>query len=120
MKNTRNRGQVTLSKNVNICIYFLIVRIFINYRFNQNLSLKGSFILIVVNYFKHPIINMLLKIVLNNQIRLFDCKETLTLEGLHDFIKKAFPHLANYSLYYFDDENDQIILETKEDVGVYL
>ncbi len=63
---------------------------------------------------------MLLKIVLDNQIRLFDCKDTLTLEGLHNFIKKAFPHLANYSLYYFDEENDQIILETKEDVGVYL
>ena len=53
---------------------------------------------------------MLLKIVLGNQIRLFDCKDTLTLEALHAFIDKTFSNLKNYSLYYFDEDNDQIIL----------
>jgi hypothetical protein len=59
---------------------------------------------------KQSIINMLLKIVLGNQIRLFDCKDTLTLEALYAFIDKTFSNLKNYSLYYFDEENDQIIL----------
>ena len=59
---------------------------------------------------KQSIINMLLKIVLGNQIRLFDCKDTLKLEALHAFIDKTFSNLKNYSLYYFDEENDQIIL----------
>ena len=49
---------------------------------------------------------MLVKIVLDKQIRIFDCKETLTLENLTNFIKKAFPNLRNYSLFYLDEEND--------------
>jgi len=45
---------------------------------------------------------MLLKIVLDKQIRLFECKDALTLESLHAFVSKTFPHLNNYSLYYLD------------------
>jgi len=55
---------------------------------------------------------MLLKIVFGNQIRLFDCKQTLTLANLHTFVKKTFPHLGSYQLYYLDEENDEIVLES--------
>ncbi len=63
---------------------------------------------------------MLFKIVLDKQIRIFDCKETLTLEALTSYVKKSFPHLGPFSFYYVDEDRDHIILETKEDISVYL
>ena len=63
---------------------------------------------------------MLFKIVLDKQIRIFDCKETLTLEALTSYVKKSFPHLGTKTFYYVDEDGDHIILETKEDISVYL
>lgn len=45
---------------------------------------------------------MLYKIVLDNQIRIFDCKEELTLEALIHYVKKTFPELPIFSFYYID------------------
>lgn len=42
------------------------------------------------------------KIVVDNQIRIFDCKETLTLEALNAYVRKAFPKLRSFSFYYID------------------
>jgi len=46
----------------------------------------------------------------DDQIRLFDCKEELTIEALNAYVKKAFPHLTSISFYYIDEDGDQIIL----------
>lgn len=53
---------------------------------------------------------MLIKIVLDTQIKLFDCKQTLTLELIHGFVRSNFSKLKNYTLYYLDNDGDQIIL----------
>ena len=45
---------------------------------------------------------MLYKIVLDNQIRIFDCKGELTLEALIHYVKKTFPELPVFSFYYID------------------
>ena len=63
---------------------------------------------------------MLYKIVVDSQIRLFDCKEALTLEALKAFVEKTFPKLGPCSFYYIDEDEDQIMLESKEDVDVFL
>ena len=63
---------------------------------------------------------MLFKIVLEKQIRVFDCKETPSLELIHIFIRKAFPHLKKYSLYYLDEDQDQISLEDDADLKLYI
>ena len=63
---------------------------------------------------------MLYKIVVGSQIRLFDCKELLSLELLTAFVTKNFPKLTKFSLYYIDEDGDHITLESKEDVSVFL
>lgn len=63
---------------------------------------------------------MLFKIVLEKQIRVFDCKETPSLELIHIFIHKTFPHLKKYSLYYLDEDHDQISLEDDADLKLYI
>jgi hypothetical protein len=55
---------------------------------------------------------MLYKLVVNKQIRMLDTKETLTLETLHEFVTKTFPHLKRFSFYYIDEEEDHINLDT--------
>ena len=60
------------------------------------------------------------KIVVDKQIRLFDPKENLTLETLTQFVLKSFPKIRSPSFHYIDQDGDKIILETKEDVLVYL
>ena len=63
---------------------------------------------------------MLYKIVVGSQIRLFDCKDPLSLELLSTFITKNFPKLTKFSLYYIDEDGDHITLESTEDVSVFL
>jgi len=49
---------------------------------------------------------MLIKIVFNSQIRLFDSKDnTLNIEDIYQFIKRTFPTLTqHYTLYYIDED----------------
>ncbi len=63
---------------------------------------------------------MLFKIVLQKQIRVFDCREEPSLIAIHFFIRKSFPALNNYTLYYLDEDQDQISLETDADLNIYL
>lgn len=53
---------------------------------------------------------MRFKIVIDNQTRIFDCKEPLTLEALTSYVNKFFPHFSSFSFYYMDEDGDQIIL----------
>ena len=63
---------------------------------------------------------MLYKIVFGTQIRILDCKDTLTLETLREFVHKSYPKLEKYYFYYIDEEGDEIVLESGEDIAVLL
>jgi hypothetical protein len=63
---------------------------------------------------------MLFKIVLDKQIRAFDCRDSPSIHAIHAFIGKTFPKLKNYSIYYLDEDEDQIVLETESDLNIYL
>jgi hypothetical protein len=63
---------------------------------------------------------MLFKIVFEKQIRVFDCKEAPSISAIHTFIKRSFPHLKNYAIYYLDEDHDQITLESETDLNIYL
>jgi len=63
---------------------------------------------------------MLIKIVLDSQIRVLSEKNTPTLHGIYQFIKKTFQPTRNYFIYYTDEEGDQIILDTDIDLKNYL
>jgi hypothetical protein len=39
---------------------------------------------------------------------------------IHSFIRKSFTKVKSYSLHYLDDDEDQITLDTDEDLKVYL
>lgn len=53
---------------------------------------------------------MLFKVVLGKEIRLFNCAETPSIQLIHAFIKKVYAHVKKYSVYYLDEDNDQIVL----------
>lgn len=63
---------------------------------------------------------MLFKIVLEKQIRVFDCKETPTIKLIHAFIAKTFSQIKGYAIYYLDEDNDHIVLETDSDLNILL
>ena len=63
---------------------------------------------------------MLYKIVFGTQIRILDSKDTLTLETLREFVHKSYPKLEKYYFYYIDEEGDEIVLESGEDIAVLL
>jgi hypothetical protein len=63
---------------------------------------------------------MLFKIVLEKQIRVFDCKEKPSIALIHAFILKTFPRLKAYAIHYLDEDNDQIVLETDLDLNILL
>lgn len=63
---------------------------------------------------------MLFKVVLGNQIRVFDCKEAPSMALIHAFLAKSFRLIKGYSLYYIDDDQDHIALETDSDLSIYL
>lgn len=46
---------------------------------------------------------MIFKIAFKNQIRLFNPKDTLSLDNLHHFILKNYKNLDKYTLYYEDE-----------------
>ena len=54
--------------------------------------------------------SMLFKVVLGKEIRLFNCAETPSIQLIHAFINKVYPHVKKYSVYYLDEDNDQIVL----------
>ena len=72
--------------------------------------LKGGLASIIIYNQILSSLEMLYKIVLDNQIRVFDCKEELTLEALVHYVKKTFPGLTAFSFYYIDEDGDQITL----------
>lgn len=51
---------------------------------------------------------------------MFECKEAPSLEAIHNFIRKSFPNLKHYSLYYLDEDEDRISLEADSDLNIYL
>lgn len=51
---------------------------------------------------------------------MFDCKETASLEAIHLFIRKSFPNIKHYALYYLDEDEDRISLEADADLNIYL
>ena len=63
---------------------------------------------------------MLFKVVLGKEIRLFNCAETPTIQLIYAFINKVYPHVKKYSVYYLDEDNDQIVLESDLDLNVLL
>lgn len=42
------------------------------------------------------------------------------MEALTSYVTKLYPHLSSFSFYYIDEEGDQIILESKDDIHAYL
>jgi hypothetical protein len=50
----------------------------------------------------------------------FDCKDAPSLIAIHLFIRKSFPALTHYALYYLDEDEDHISLETDADLNIYL
>ncbi len=63
---------------------------------------------------------MLLKIVFEKQIRILDCGTTPSINLIHTFIRKSFTKVKTYTLHYLDGDQDQITLETDDDLKVYL
>jgi hypothetical protein len=63
---------------------------------------------------------MLFKIVLGEQIRVYDSKGQASLQELHSFIGKIFPKLTRYCLWYSDEDGDQISLDNEADLVLYL
>lgn len=63
---------------------------------------------------------MLFKIVLGEQIRVYDSKGEPSLQELHTFIGKIFPKVTRYCLWYSDEDGDQISLDSEADLVLYL
>jgi hypothetical protein len=63
---------------------------------------------------------MLIKIVLDKQIRILSSKNMPTLDDLYQFITKTFLPTKNYVIYHLDYEGDHIIFETDVDIKRYL
>ena len=63
---------------------------------------------------------MIIKVVCGEQIRLLESKDKLTLTVLKHFVEGAFPTMKSYYFYYIDQEGDEIVMETDEDMEMFL